>query len=108
MNAYTYDTYFIRSKFLSKIEFIYKQIFIENNYYIKNLKDFIEIYADDNKCNITNNNLINKLITEIDNWYFLNEYTKKLIYENMSTFIYNCDMDDKEMMVFIKQFINII
>jgi hypothetical protein len=48
------------------------------------------------------------LITEIDNWYFLNEYTKKLIYENMSTFIYNCDMDDKEMMVFIKQFINII
>jgi hypothetical protein len=103
----TYDIYYIKSKVLSKSSIIYNHI-IDNNYnYIKNLLEFVEKIADDNKCNITNNNLINGLITNMNNWIYISGY-KHILYENISTFICNCDFEDKEMLIFVKQFNEII
>lgn len=96
MNRNNYQSYLIKSKLFSKIEIIYNN-FYNNYYYILNLKEFIELYVDDNKCNITNNNLLNQLLNNIYLWNREDIDIKKQIYNDMSIFIYNYDNNDNEM-----------
>jgi hypothetical protein len=97
MNSYKFNSFLIKSKLLSKINIIYINVKNNNYYYIQNLKDFIEYYIDDNKCNITNNNLLTQLLHNINLWNFNDVDIKKSIYDDFSQFIYNYDITDIEM-----------
>jgi hypothetical protein len=97
MNCYKFNSFLIKSKLLSKINIIYINVKNNNYYYIQNLKDFIEYYIDDNKCNITNNNLLTQLLHNINLWNFNDVDIKKSIYDDFSQFIYNYDITDIEM-----------
>ena len=97
MNSFKYDSYLIKSKLLSKIEIIYDKFTNNNIYYIQNLKDFIDNYIDDNKCNISNNNLLSELITNMNLWIVNDGNIKKTIYDDIGKFIYNYDIYDNEM-----------
>jgi hypothetical protein len=97
MNCYKFNSFLIKSKLLSKIDTIYINVKNNNYYYIQNLKDFIEYYIDDNKCNITNNNLLIQLLHNINLWNFNNVDIKKSIYDDFSQVIYNYDITDIEM-----------
>jgi hypothetical protein len=97
MNFYKFNSFLIKSKLLSKINIIYINVKNNNYYYIQNLKDFIEYYIDDNKCNITNNNLLTQLLHNINLWNFNDVDIKKSIYDDFSQFIYNYDITDIEM-----------
>jgi hypothetical protein len=97
MNCYKFNSFLIKSKLLSKIDIIYINVKNNNYYYIQNLKDFIEYYIDDNKCNITNNNLLIQLLHNINLWNFNNVDIKKSIYDDFSQVIYNYDITDIEM-----------
>ena len=108
MNSHKYNSYLIKSKLLSKNDIIYNHFKNENILYIQNLKDFIDIYIDDNKCNITNNNLLTELLHNMTIWT-VNDYNiKKIIYNDMSVFIYNYDIYDNEMYDFLCQFEKLI
>lgn len=108
MNSHKYNSYLIKSKLLSKNDIIYNHFKNENILYIQNLKDFIDIYIDDNKCNITNNNLLTELLHNMTIWT-VNDYNiKKIIYNDMSAFIYNYDIYDNEMYDFLCQFEKLI
>lgn len=108
MNNYTYETYLIKSKLFSKIDIICEAVNNKNYYYIQNLKDFIECYIDNNQCNITNNNILHILINNINRWDFYHMDIKKIIYEDLSVFIYNYDINDKEMYDILVRLNNII
>ena len=108
MNTYKYNSYIIKSKLLSKIDIIYNNVKNNNYYYIQNLKDFIDDYIDENKCNITNNNLLTQFIHNINLWNFNNNDIKKTIYDDVSAFIYNYDITDREMYYLLVQFETII
>ena len=97
MNCYKFNSFLIKSKLLIKIDIIYINVKNNNYYYIQNLKDFIEYYIDDNKCNITNNNLLIQLLHNINLWNFNNVDIKKSIYDDFSQVIYNYDITDIEM-----------
>lgn len=108
MNNYTYETFLIKSKLLSKINIIYNEVKNYNYYYIQNLKDFIEVYIDNNQCNITNNQLLQLLINNINTWDFDHMEIRKKIYEDFSIFIYNYDITDKDMYDLLIRLNNII
>ena len=97
MNRNNYKSYLIKSKLFSKIDIIYNNYINNNYYYIQNLKDFIELFIDDNKCNITNNNILVNLIHNINLWNIYDSDIKKKIYDDVSSFIYNSDNSDNEM-----------
>jgi|LakMenE01Jun11ns_1017448.scaffolds.fasta_scaffold9925132_5 hypothetical protein len=97
MNTHNYKHFLIKSKLLSKIHIIYNNFINDNYYYIQNLKDFIEFYIDDNKCNITNNNILNQLLNNMNVWNLYDVNNKKSIYDDLSIFIYNYDYTDNEM-----------
>ena len=103
MNTYKYNSFLIKSKLLSKIDIVYKNAINQNYYYIQNLKDFIDNYMDDNKCNISNNNLLNEFIHNTNLWNFTDINIKKEIYDDMSKLIYNYDISDNEMYDFLVQ-----
>jgi len=97
MNINIYNTLLIKAKLLSKNEIIYKH-FIDNNHkYIQNLKDFLNYYIDNNSCNISNNNLLNNFMNNINNWQSSLINIKEIIYQDFSHFIYNYDTSDYEM-----------
>jgi len=97
MNINIYNTFLIKSKLLAKNEIIYKH-FIDNNFtYIQNLKDFLSYYIDTNSCNISNNNLLNNFMTNINNWHHFNVNIKAIIYQDYSNLVYNYDTTDNEM-----------
>lgn len=108
MNTHIYNNYLIKSKLLSKINIVYINVINDNYYYIQNLKDFIEYYLDDNKCNITNNNLINKLLHNMNLWNSNEDDIKKNIYDDFSQFIYNYDTTDTEMYDLLVKLDNLI
>lgn len=108
MNTNKYKSFLIKSKLLSKIDIVYNNAINQNYYYIQNLKDFIDTYMDDNKCNISNNNLLSQFIHNTNLWDFSNVNIKKDIYEDMSRFIYNYDTTDDEMYDFLVQLDNLI
>ena len=103
MNTYQYNSYLIKSKLLSKIDIIYINFMNNNNYYIKNLKDFIDRYIDDNKCNTHNNKLLCEFMHNTNLWNINNINIKKEIYDDMSKLIYSYDITDIEMYDFLGQ-----
>lgn len=108
MNIYKYNSFLIKSKLLSKIDIVYNNAINHNFYYIQNLKDFIDTYIDDNKCNISNNNLLTQFLHNSNLWDFSNINIKKDIYDDMSKLIYNYDITDNEMYDFLVQLENLI
>jgi hypothetical protein len=108
MNNYTYDTFLIKSKLLSKIDIICNEVEKYNYYYIQNLKDFIVVYIDNNECNLLNNRLLQYLIHNMNTWDFDDVKIRKKIYEDFSVFIYNYDMTDKSMYDLLVRLNNII
>jgi hypothetical protein len=108
MNNYTYDTFLIKSKLLSKIDIICNEVEKYNYYYIQNLKDFIVVYIDNNECNLLNNRLLQYLINNMNTWDFDDVKIRKKIYEDFSVFIYNYDMTDKSMYDLLVRLNNII
>jgi hypothetical protein len=97
MNINIYNTFLIKSKLLAKNEIIYKH-FIDHNFtYFQNLKDFLSYYIDNNSCNISNNNLLNNFMTNINNWHHFNVNIKAIIYQDYSNLVYNYDTTDNEM-----------
>jgi len=97
MNINIYNTFLIKSKLLSKNEIIYKHFIDYNFKYFQNLKDFLNYYIDNNSCNITNNNLLNNFMTNINNWDHSNINIRMVIYQDFSNMIYNYDTADNEM-----------
>lgn len=97
MNINIYNTFLIKAKLIAKNEIIYKH-FIDNNYkYFQNLKDFLNYYIDNNSCNISNNNLLNNFMTNINNWHHTTHNIKMIIYQDFSNLVYNYDTYDNEM-----------
>jgi len=97
MNINIYNTFLIKAKLLAKNEIIYKH-FANNNYkYFQNLKDFLNYYIDNNSCNITNNNLLNNFMNNINNWHTSTINIKTIIYQDFSHLVYNYDISDNEM-----------
>jgi len=97
MNTTKYNSFLIKSKLFSKIDNIYLNFINNHYYYIQNIKDFIEWYIDDSKCNITNNNLLTQLLHNINLWNTEDINLKKTIYDDCSYLIYNYDITDNEM-----------
>lgn len=93
----SYNKFLIKSKLLAKLPIIYNNIKDNNYYYIQNLKDFLNYYLDNNSCNISNNNLLSNLITNMNLWNFNDNNIKYIIYRDFSEVIYNYDSTDDEM-----------
>ena len=108
MNTNYYKSYLIKSKLFNKIIIIYNNFINGNYYYIQNLKDFIELFIDDNKCNITNNNILVNLLHNINLWNIYDSDIKKKIYDDVGYFICNYDNSDNEMYDLLVQLETII
>lgn len=97
MNSHIYEVFKIRSTFLKKIKNVCNQYNSHNYYYIENLKDFIDFYLNNNMCNTTNNDLLNRLKDNINRWNINIIDINNIIMTDLSNFIYNYDGTDNEM-----------